>query len=291
MRFAGIYKSNKEAGMNKRYLIVAGMLAMLSAGQGGADVIDPNTHVVERCAVITNLADFPDIAVVGAYTETMASKVYKRYVVNQDSCLRKDGYKYCPFYLVWVSKQYLETTGLDKLPVEQLVPAISAKRTAGTGVSLMGLIAISGNLFSGYGPDSDPAVREILKYRLVYSEGTEGFSATLAEKLSYDKENTETRTTYQVVAVAENRMPTGAASPLELHPRIFSGCLVLSPEVNGLLTGRLFDCRGTTVTDFTRQVRRGATYVVPLSRFTPGIYLLRAQCNSSTITQRMNVIN
>lgn len=268
-----------------RNVLLTGVVTLMVVVSANADLILPNTHTVARCATIGNLADFPDIAIVGTYG-SMSTPITVRYLVMPDSCLR-GGYKFAPVYLFWVEKSYLQAQGLENLPLAGIIPSTTAKKRSETGAAAqMGLLSIQGDLFSGAVPDSNLIVKESLVYKLsMKSDG--GFNTYLAEKVAVDKNGSEQRSSYaSSIRIKSAAAPT--VGSLKVNPRFSSGRLVLSPEFSGNLSGELLDCRGRVASRFVRTVHQGATYVVPISKMTVGIYWLRISDGKSTGCVRLN---
>lgn len=271
-----------------RKLVITGFVSFLATIQVGADVIQPNTHTVARCATIGNLDDFPDIAVVGAFTNT-SCVIADRYLVKSDSCLRQ-GYRFGSFCLVWVAKPYLETQGLANLPIAELLPSISAKKRVVAGVAAqMGLIPIEGTIFSSAVPDSNPIVKEKLVFSLTMNSAS-GFGTYLAEKVTTDKAGVEIGATYNPIVHVERNMDRQLATAMVLNPRLCSGRLIITPDFNGKMSGELFDCRGRTASSFEREVRPGATYLIPCSGAASGIYWLRVTNGTTTANVRLSAL-
>ncbi len=275
-----------------RIVILCGIMSLAVALTVRADVIDPNYHPVVRCVVIDNGNEFPDIAIVGAYTGSGTVKTIERYIVNADSCLTK-GYKFSSFYLFWVAKTYLESQGLANLPLADLLtPAISAKKLSKAGTALpMGLIPVQIEPFGGTVPDTNPVVKERLVYRLTAGGDDETVSLFLAEKTTYDKDGNEKQEVYTTAIDMGRERTTGAGTAklqAHLQVKLSHGCLVVTPGFTGSATAELINCQGRAVTRFSRECRAGATYLVPSAGLSAGIYWLRMNAGGATMNVKLS---
>ena len=249
-----------------------------------ADVIMPDYHYVGRCATISNLDEYPDIVVIGGYTEVGNADKISRYVVKSDSCLTK-GYKFNTFYLFWAEETYLDSIGLENMPLEMLLGPVPAKRRNVDLSSLrMGLITTGINPAGTTVPDSNPVVSEQLIYRIDATSDGEGFTTTLAEKISTDKDGEETRETFIAVGTLFSRQPAANPASVKCTARLGKGTLLFSPVFNGPASAELIDCRGRTAVRFTRECRAGCTYLIRSSAFSAGIYWLRVKSGTAIVT-------
>ncbi|MBN1758115.1 MAG: hypothetical protein JW863_07355 [Chitinispirillaceae bacterium] len=249
-----------------------------------ADVIPPDHHVVARCVTIANLDEFPDMVIVGGYVPISDAQKVERYVVKPDSCLTK-GYKFNSFYLFWADKSYFDVTGLENLPLEELLPQ-SAKRLAPIlPAPSIGRFSSSPEPYCAPVPDSIPVVREELIYRLVIYSGSNELTFYLAEKITFDSEGAETRKTYeQPVGTIANQPLQPEMTPLCCKAGKANGYLLFSPQFNGSAFARLIDCHGRTVLQFTRNCHAGYTYHVRAAGLSAGMYWLRVNGNNATVT-------
>jgi len=74
------------------------------------DVIMENTHHVAKCVKITNIDDYPDVALIGYGVEVMPITTY---IITPSTCLT-NGYKFNVLNVLAVNKSYLETKNLTK---------------------------------------------------------------------------------------------------------------------------------------------------------------------------------
>jgi hypothetical protein len=108
---------------NNRVFGAFGILTLLLI-TGFADVIVPNFHTVPFCCKLVNISEFPDIVVIGYLTPSNV-----RYIVNQDSCLYR-GYKFGGSSFLWAPKHYVDSVGLDSLPIKAVL-GLAKKTHAG----------------------------------------------------------------------------------------------------------------------------------------------------------------
>lgn len=84
--------------------IIAAMLFFINAY---GDVIPENTHFVTKCVRITNLADYPEVSLLGFVLPFGGSNGYYSYLISDSACLHK-AYKYDGFDIYAVLSSYLE---------------------------------------------------------------------------------------------------------------------------------------------------------------------------------------
>lgn len=96
----------------KKYLFCLIFIPFLLSKICYGDIIISHTHSVQKCVKITNLEDYPDIALVG-FIIPMGSN-YESYLISSSKCLSK-GYKYNDFNVYAVNKAYLTGKDLNKL--------------------------------------------------------------------------------------------------------------------------------------------------------------------------------
>jgi hypothetical protein len=88
----------------KTYKLYLFIVLYLSCRISYCDIIPPNSHYVNKCVVITNVNDYPDISLLGvtncmAYCPTI-------YLIGSTTCLDK-GYKFNCLTIYGVSNSYL----------------------------------------------------------------------------------------------------------------------------------------------------------------------------------------
>ncbi|MBN1576189.1 MAG: hypothetical protein JW913_06555 [Chitinispirillaceae bacterium] len=264
------------------------MSAVLSiAVAAAADVVLPDYHTVERCVKIADLDNFPDIAIVGAYTALGSIENVERYLVTADSCLTK-GTAFNALFLFWVEKNYLESTGLANLPLADYMPYPAKRKIASGAAAPIGLIPEAIEPYGATVPDSNLTVKESLVYKLIATSSAEGVTVYLAEKVTVDKNGGETRNTYNppVNTVLMPRKGTGIAFPADA--RLLNGYMLLTPGFNATVKGVVIDCRGRAVLRFTRACRAGATYLIPSAGLAAGVYRLQISTTGKTTVLPLN---
>lgn len=97
--------------MKKQLILLTILLFALSRISFG-DIIIENTHFVQKCVKITNLADYPDVSLLGfdipGYWESFS------YEISSEECLTKD-YKFGDFKIFAVRKAYLKGKDIRKI--------------------------------------------------------------------------------------------------------------------------------------------------------------------------------
>lgn len=76
------------------------------------DVINIGEHYVQKCVMITNIDDYPEVSLLGFVPTGVIN--YDTYVISSSQCLTK-GYKYNDFNVFAVSKEYLAGKDIKKL--------------------------------------------------------------------------------------------------------------------------------------------------------------------------------
>lgn len=75
------------------------------------DVVPDNSHAVNKCVKIINIADFPDFTLLGRMIYPTGLNV-GTYIINSNICLDK-GYKFDHLYIFAVKKNYLANKDID----------------------------------------------------------------------------------------------------------------------------------------------------------------------------------
>lgn len=96
------------------------ILAFVFTSTVSADVIPPNSHLLNRCVKVVNLDEFPDVALIGYYTGPMLDK-YKTYEIENNECLTK-GYKFNTLSIYWNKKDKPNTIDPDKILLKKVEP-------------------------------------------------------------------------------------------------------------------------------------------------------------------------
>ncbi len=102
-----------------KFIIFLFSLLILTPCLVSADTISKDEHLVKRCVKITNLDEFPDLALVGFYTGVglEAGKNYIAYKVKNNTCLTA-GYKYNKLDLFWTTQKKFSAMDLDNLELK-----------------------------------------------------------------------------------------------------------------------------------------------------------------------------
>ena len=95
-------------------LFLSGLILSVAS----ADVIMPNTHVVDRCAKIINLEQYPDIVLVSYVTGPVVSN-YQASQIKNNTCLDK-GYKFNHLDIYWITAEKFKKLNLVNLNLSDL---------------------------------------------------------------------------------------------------------------------------------------------------------------------------
>ena len=272
---------------------LAGLAVALFCFQAAGDVIDPNTHVVDRCVIVTNLSDFPDIVLVGAYISP-GKTVQGRYVVKNDSCMTK-GYRFNSFYLFWVVKSYFNSVGIDALPLDNLISALLPKKTIQTDAmvpvrEMIGLFSSKINPYGGVVPDENPVVREVIEYKIkVTTTLPWGVILVLDKTTSFTKSGDSTVVEGNPISSVTGLIKKSENTSGISNVQLVRGCLMFLSNGKEKINGTLIDCGGRIVKKFEREADAGKVYTVPCAGISQGVYLLQIKHNSLNMTvQVMN---
>lgn len=96
----------------KTYKLYLFIVLCLACRNASCDLIPPNSHFVNKCVVITNVNDYPDISLLGA--TTCAANCPAVYIIGPATCLEK-GYKLNCLAIYAVSKSYLAGKDITKI--------------------------------------------------------------------------------------------------------------------------------------------------------------------------------
>jgi len=94
-----------------KYLLLIPFAFIATRLHGDIIVIEPQP--ADICVKLTNLNEFPDIAVIGLSDCFALSKSNKAYRIKSNSCLKV--YKPCPLSLYVIKLDYLKQNDLDKI--------------------------------------------------------------------------------------------------------------------------------------------------------------------------------
>jgi hypothetical protein len=274
--------------MKKIKVFAAMGLCALLTGVVSADVIIPNTHSVTLCNKIVNTGEFPDVAVIQYLKPVLGGTGY-RYFVNQDSCL-KPGNKYLSNWLLWTTKHYADSVGLDSLPISQFISSLAKKTSSSAVLAISDLHLLSSTINTGYitVPDSSALMSEELFYKLY--AGSSDIFVYLWKNISHFSNGTSTTDTFA--------QPTGVRPfqvkdvPKNSVDNIFlkNGIFTFKTTFNGTLEMTLIDCRGRIAGRYTRSCASGCTYVSDFARFKSGLYWLRLKSPNADVTRRVTII-
>jgi hypothetical protein len=95
----------------KTYKLSLFIVFCLVCRNGSCDIIPENSHFVNKCVVITNVDDYPDISLLGV--TTCMAFCPKIYLIGPTTCLEK-GYKFNCLTIYAVSNSYLEGKDITK---------------------------------------------------------------------------------------------------------------------------------------------------------------------------------
>lgn len=85
-----------------------------------ADIIPPNSHLLNRCVKVVNLNEFPDVVLIGYYTGPMINK-YESYQIKNNGCLTK-GYKFNSLSVYWNTKDKPNSIDPNNLLLKNVEP-------------------------------------------------------------------------------------------------------------------------------------------------------------------------
>jgi hypothetical protein len=274
--------------MKKIQVFAAAGLCALLSGVVSADVIIPNTHSVTLCNKIVNTGEFPDVAVIQYLKPVLGGAGY-RYFVNQDSCL-KPGNKYLSNWLLWTTKHYADSVGLDSLPISQFISGL-AKKTSGNAVkALSGLHLLSNTISTAYlsVPDSSTLISEEQFFKL-YAGSTDIY-VYLWKNISHFSDSTSKTDTFAqpsgVRPFQVRDVPKYSVENILLKNGIFT----FTTTFNGTLEMTLIDCRGRVAGRYSRSCASGCTYVSDFARIKSGLYWLRLKSPNADVTRRLTII-
>jgi len=272
--------------MKKIQVFAAMALCAVLSGVVSADVILPNTHFVSFWDKIINTGEFPDIVVIGYVGPPQGNG---RYVVNPDSCLL-GGYRFSHYYFIWATRHYVDSVGLDSLPLSQFVSSL-AKKASSNAVKATSDLHLLSNTINTIGitvPDSSKLTSEELFYKLY--AGSSDIYVYLWKNISHFSDSTTTTDTFA--------QPTGVRpfqvrdAPKNSVENIFlkNGIFTYKTAFNGTLEMALVDCRGRIAGRYTRSCAFGHTYVSDFARFKSGLYWLHLKSPNADVTWRLTII-
>jgi hypothetical protein len=272
--------------MKKNQVFAAmGILAIVCAVVS-ADIINPNYHYAPYCDKIINTQDFPDIVVIG-YVSYFNSTTSTRYIVNQDSCLFA-GNKYITSCFVWAPKHYVDSVGLDSLPITAFVRGLSKKNSRTSATADLHLLSKTINTYGVLVPDSTKLTSEEQFYKLF--GGNSNIYVYLSKTISHFSDSTTKTDTFAQPSGV--RQPQFRVVPNNNIENIFlkNGIFTFKAEFNGALQMAVIDCRGQVVGRYSKSCAVGRTYVSDLGRLKSGLYWLRLKSPNVDMTTRLTIV-
>ena len=109
-----------------------------------ADVMPPNSHLLNRCAKIVNLSSFPEIVLIGNITGPTVENNNETFLIEEDQCLDK-GYKFNTLSIYWNTKANPTTLVPKNLLIESMPT------------------------WGGYIDNKNPLIGEVFEYSIIRS--------------------------------------------------------------------------------------------------------------------------
>ncbi|MFA5929640.1 MAG: hypothetical protein WC861_02050 [Candidatus Micrarchaeia archaeon] len=136
-----------------------------------ADVIEPNTHAIEKCVKITGLNAYPNIALVGEVTAIGSSYTAPQLVqITNNNCISiGNHYKFDPFRVYYVEKSYIDRFGVSGIVTGNISGCSGACTKQGItdkNLFLLGGDAVSAPYAPYYVSDTDSAKSVMMEYML-----------------------------------------------------------------------------------------------------------------------------
>jgi hypothetical protein len=132
---------------NRLFVIAFLFISNLALG----DIIPSNSHYVDLCLKITNLDEYPEIALLG-YVKQFGISHNETYAVSSNECLTK-GYSHNTLELFAVKKLYIQGKDTSKIDLPK------DKNAVKTSISI--------DPYLGYVPDSNPLKSKEQYYKIV----------------------------------------------------------------------------------------------------------------------------
>lgn len=271
--------------MRKPLLVVAGMLMVSFNSVLFGDVIQPDYHPVSRCVTVGNLDAYPDIALVGIYNGPGNSGSVG-YRVMADSCLKK-GYKFNTLAMFWVIADYLDSVGVEDLPVDQMIGAAGLQKSR---INILaapdwGFITSDIEPYGGTVPDENPLVSEELIYHLDFNNVK--ISLEQVKKISHFEDGSQKVENFQPVLLQRKLHRTPSSGAFSVDAAIGNGYLMLTVDSPEKINGTLLDCNGRAVCRFYRNFAEGTTNLIPGASLGSGIYWLQLESTTGSSTLRL----
>ena len=114
---------------NAIVIITAVIAILLSFNFASADVLPDmeRSHSLDRCVKITNLDEFPDVYLIGYVTSPNGNK-HETYIIEQDKCLTRGGYKFNELEILAAKKIYVDLFGIENINPSDANVLISDER-------------------------------------------------------------------------------------------------------------------------------------------------------------------
>jgi hypothetical protein len=162
----------KEFIMKRKLACIAVMiLGFCFSAALRADIISPDTNLVQNCIKIVNTADFPDFTVIAVVNAYGGSKIVKTYVVKPDQCLEK-GYKFNGLLIVAVQQEDSKEQGLDNLPLAPLINDWVKNKKLPDAASPFQLLSAALKPEAISVSRSDPLRSVVSEYKLALQDGS-----------------------------------------------------------------------------------------------------------------------
>lgn len=134
-----------------RFILIAAFFLFSSIAYG--DIVPSNSHLVNKCVRITNMEDYPSVALLGHFVTTSMRSEYSTNLVSANKCLETTN-KYTRLYIYAVKKDYI--AGKDISSIDWSKDPIALK----CNISFE-------DIYEGYVSDSDPITAIEQYYKIV----------------------------------------------------------------------------------------------------------------------------
>lgn len=250
-----------------------------------ADVINPEYHPVNRCATIDNLDSFPDLVLIAA-VYAPGKYIVNQYVVQKDSCLTL-GYKFNTLNIFWTTRDYFNEVGLTGVGIPQ---NLAKKSAAGGAVPAPAVLLTNAVVpYGGTVPNTSLLVGEEYHYLLIQINGS--LMVYLAKKVSINSDQTSSIQTFDPPTSGVIRKPSRTITgPLAGTLVVSDGYALLTSAADGPASVTFFNCAGRSVVSFSRNCRKGCTYIQPLTGLASGLYWMRLATPGGTVNKQLPII-
>jgi hypothetical protein len=275
----------KDRNMKLFHLISMFLISLALQTPLFADVINPDYHPVNRCATIDNLDSFPDIVLIAA-VYAPGKYILNQYVVKKDSCLAM-GYKFNTLNIFWTTRDYFNEVGLTGVGIPQNL----AKKSAAAGAVPVPAVLLTNAIvpYGGTVPNSDSLVGEEYHYLLIQINGS--LMVYLAKKVSINSGQTKTTQNFDPPTSGVIRKPSRTITgPLAGTLVVSDGYALLTSAADGPAMVTFFNCAGRPVVSFSRNCRKGCTYIQPLTGLASGLYWMRLVTPGGTVSKQLPII-